>query len=138
MGGVRLKAARGYISSALKKSRHLRQNMTDAEKKLWRGLRKEQVNESKFRRQFPVGKYIVDFVCLETRLVIEVDGGQHQWQNERDEIRDSWLQSQNFTVVRFWNNEVLENFDGVMAKIMYAMEQPAPHPSLPPRGVKDE
>jgi very-short-patch-repair endonuclease len=129
-GGERVKSAKNNISLALSRSRQLRQNMTDAEKKLWRGLRKNQIYEQKFRRQFPIGKYIVDFICLEARLIVEVDGGQHQDQRKYDEKRDAWLKGQNFNVLRFWNNDVLENFEGVMAIIMNTLEPSAP-PSQP-------
>jgi very-short-patch-repair endonuclease len=130
-----VKPAKKIISLSLLRSRQLRKNMTDAEKKLWRGLRKNQINEHKFRRQFSLGKYIVDFVCLELKLIIEVDGGQHQDQSTYDEKRDAWLRSQNFNVLRFWNNEVLQNFEGVIEKILYEMEQPAPPiPTFPREG----
>lgn len=97
-------------------SRKLRNNLTEAEKYLWYILRAENLGV-KFRRQTLIGKYIVDFVCYEKKLVIELDGGQH-YQNADDIIRDQWLRSQDFVVLRFWNNEVLENRDGVVLKII--------------------
>jgi very-short-patch-repair endonuclease len=96
-------------------AKNLRNNLTQAEKHLWYVLRVENLGV-KFRRQAPIGKYIVDFVAYEKKLVIELDGGQH-YESEDDKVRDEWLQSQGFTVVRFWNNEVLENRDGVVLKI---------------------
>jgi very-short-patch-repair endonuclease len=118
------------LAPKLAKARQLRKNMTDAEKKLWSGLRRNQLGEYKFRRQFPLGKYIVDFVCLESRLIIEVDGGQHQENRTYDEQRDAWLSSQKFNVLRFWNNEVLENYEGVMEKILSTLKNLTP-PSQP-------
>ncbi len=97
-------------------SRKLRNNLTDAEKYLWYVLRAENLGY-KFRRQEPIGSYIVDFVAYEKKLIIELDGGQH-YQNEDDKVRDVWLEEQGFKVLRFWNNEVLENREGVVLKIM--------------------
>jgi len=107
----------------------LRKNMTDAEQRLWSCLKRKQVNDYKFRRQFPLGRYIVDFVCLEARLIIEVDGGQHAEQAGHDEMRDKWLASQRFRVLRFWNNDVLRETDAVVEKIARALNAPPPHPS---------
>jgi len=95
-------------------SRKLRRNSTDAEKLIWRHLRAKQLGGLKFKRQTLIGTYIVDFVCFEKDLVIELDGGQHTEQLEKDSARDSWLQSQGFKVLRFWNNEVFENTEGVL------------------------
>lgn len=103
------------------RSRALRNNLTEAEKYLWYLLRRKQINSLKFRRQAVIGKYIVDFVCFEKNLVVEVDGSQH-YQSEHDIIRDAWLQSQGFKVIRFWNNEVLENRDGVLEKIIESLK----------------
>ena len=80
---------------------------TDAKKAIWRQLRNRQVGDYKFRRQVPLGPYIVDFVCFEQRLVVEIGGGQHQAQADYDNERTEWLKSQGFRVLRFWNNEVL-------------------------------
>ena len=111
-------------------SRNLRNDMTDAEKKLWTALRGRQLNGFKFRRQHPAGNYILDFVCLEAMLVIELDGGQHQQQQFYDQQRDSWLVAQGFRVLRFWNNEVLNQFDSVCEEIWRGLEKFAP-PSQP-------
>ena len=91
----------------------LRSNMTDAERRLWYLLRAHRFRGYKFKRQLPVGPYIVDFICLAERLIIEVDGGQHV-DSQSDLHRDHWLKDQGFRVLRFWNNEVLNNSDGVL------------------------
>jgi very-short-patch-repair endonuclease len=84
----------------------------------------------KFRRQEPIGSYIVDFVCFEKRLIVELDGGQHQQQISGDKQRDAWFASQGFRVLRFWNNEVLTNIDGVLTQIFQiCYESPSPQPS---------
>lgn len=79
----------------------------------------------------------MDFVCLEARLVIEVDGGQHADENYGDAQRDAWLKSQNFRVLRYWNNQVLTELDAVLEDIARVLESAPPHPSLPPRGGKE-
>jgi very-short-patch-repair endonuclease len=108
-------------------ARALRNNMTDAESKLWYRLRAHRFNGASFRRHMPIGRYIADFVCLQARLIVEVDGGQHS--TESDAARDAWLRSQNFHVIRFRNNDVNANLDGVMQVIAEALAQAAP-PSL--------
>lgn len=87
---------------------------------LWSKLRSRQFENLKFRRQHPIGKYIVDFVSLEKKIVIEVDGGHHNEQSnvENDKQRTDWLESEGFRVIRFWNNDILLNMDGVIAKII--------------------
>ena len=96
-------------------ARMLRRNMTDVERILWSKIRNKQLGV-KFRRQQPLGKYIVDFICFEERLIIEVDGGQHS-ENTQDTIRDKWLKTNGFQVLRFWNNDVLKNLNGVLGII---------------------
>ena len=114
---------------ALLNAKSMRRSPTDAEAMLWRHLRAHRLSGSKFRRQQPIGPYIVDFVCLERRIVIEVDGGQH-FGSEVDERRDAWLRDQNFRVLRFWNNDVLQNIEGVLEKILsFVTESPLPNPS---------
>ena len=103
----------------------LRKRPTDAEQLLWRHLRLKQMEGFKFRRQQPIDNYIVDFVCFEKRLVIEVDGGQHATQ-EKDALRDKYLQQQGFNVLRFWNNEVLQNINGVLEVIRERCLSPSP------------
>ncbi|MBF0123318.1 MAG: endonuclease domain-containing protein [Candidatus Omnitrophica bacterium] len=109
----------------------LRRDSTEAEKCLWNVLRSKSMG-FRFRRQAVIGRYIVDFVCFEKKLVVEVDGGQHD-QSQGDVSRDEWLQGQGFKVLRFWNNEVLENLDGVFQKIEGYLESPPLVPS-PQRG----
>ncbi|HEX5022491.1 MAG TPA: DUF559 domain-containing protein [Candidatus Binatia bacterium] len=95
----------------------LRKDPTDAERLLWQKLRFWQVDGFKFRRQQPLGNYIVDFVCLEKRFIVEVDGGQHAERMDYDRQRDAWLHDQGFVVLRFWNHDVLKNTDGVVERI---------------------
>jgi len=104
------------------RARTLRKNPTEAEKVLWSHLRFWQVDGYKFRRQQPIGNYIVDFVCLEKKLIIELDGGQHAEQNDYDARRDAWLREQGFTVLRFWNNDVLQNVSSVKDAILSELE----------------
>jgi very-short-patch-repair endonuclease len=104
------------------RARVLRKNPTKTEKILWGHLRFWQVDGYKFRRQQPLGKYIVDFVCLEKKLIIELDGGQHAEQSSYDAERDAWLRDQGFSVLRFWNNDVLQNLSGVKDTILSKME----------------
>ncbi len=105
--------------------------MTDAELRLWSRLRGDQLGGYRFRRQAPMGAYIVDFVCLRARLVVELDGGQHATAAERDERRTAWLESRGFKVLRFWNTDVLRNPDGVLETISASL---TPSPALPARG----
>jgi very-short-patch-repair endonuclease len=91
--------------------------MTDAEQRLWRAIRLGQLNGLKFRRQYPAGNYILDFVCLAARLVVELDGSQHAEQCAYDAIRTAWLETQGFKVLRFWNNDVMTNLSGVLTVI---------------------
>ncbi|MGH7887599.1 MAG: endonuclease domain-containing protein [Candidatus Binatia bacterium] len=104
------------------RARALRRNPTDAEKFLWRGLRFWQIDGYKFRRQQPLGRYIVDFICFEKKLIIEIDGGQHAEQVKYDAERDAWLCAQGFSVLRFWNNDVLQNINGVKESILSKLE----------------
>lgn len=93
--------------------------MTEAEKQIWYFLQAKNFKGLKFRRQEPIGKYIVDFVCFQKKLIIEIDGGQHgDTIRTSDLVRDKWLKSQGFKVLRFWNNEVMENKDGVVAEVI--------------------
>ena len=107
----------------LYQSRSLRRDSTDAEKKLWRKLRARQLAGAKFRRQHPLGPYILDFYCAEARLAIELDGGQHAFeeQSRHDEQRSRYLAEQGIQELRFWNNEVLKNTEGVLQKIWSAL-----------------
>jgi very-short-patch-repair endonuclease len=118
-------------------SRSLRRNQTEAEKRLWRSLRSRELNGCKFRRQQPIGPYIVDFCCLERRLVIEVDGGQHAMLKETDERRTAFLEKEGFRVVRFWDNEVLKNTVGVLETIAERLGSPPSPPPSPLGGEGD-
>jgi len=107
------------------KRRCLRKNVTDAEQKLWSILRNRQVASLKFLRQYGVGPYILDFYCPERRLAIEVDGGQHAdvYGRRHDAQRDSYLRELNIRVIRFWNNDVLQNIEGVWKMIKEETEK---------------
>ena len=113
---------------SIRKAKELRQNRTDAEKRLWGRLRRKRVDGFRFRQQAPIGKYIVDFVCFEAKLVVELDGGQHVEQAEYDAKRTGWLESQGFQVLRFWNNEVLGNIEGVEETIQRVLLNTGIHP----------
>lgn len=95
--------------------------MTDAEKALWQRLRNGQFHGVRFRRQAVIGRFIADFASYEPKLVIELDGGQHAEQASYDDKRSAWLAAEGFTVLRFWNNDVLANLDGVVATIEEAL-----------------
>lgn len=99
-----------------KTARKLRSNMTDAEKRLWSRLRGRQLENTKFVRQFPIGRAVADFACRSAKLVIELDGGQHA-DNTADEARTKMIEAHGYTVIRFWNNDVLSNTDGVLEEI---------------------
>src|SRR5262245_27816914 len=117
MGGAKL--------SKTSTARRLRRNATIAEQRLWYKLRSRSLGGMKFVRQEPIGPYIVDFVCRELRLIVEVDGGQHN-DSQRDTIRDQWLREHGYRVLRFWNNDVLQNTDGVLEAIAEATCAPSP------------
>ncbi len=102
-------------------ARALRRDLTDAERLLWRHLRNRGLYGHKFRRQHPVGRYVVDFVCIEEGVVVELDGGQHSKQVIEDEERTLYLESKGFQVLRFWNNDVLTNAEGVLKTIASAL-----------------
>ena len=116
--------------------------MSDAEWKLWQSLRRGQIDGYRFRRQHPIGSYVTDFVCLEKRLIIEVDGGQHadEEQIEHDAKRTGWLETQGFHVLRYWTNDVTENLSGVLDMIWLALQELpiARDRPPPPRRAKDE
>nr|VFJ96659.1 MAG: Very-short-patch-repair endonuclease [Candidatus Kentron sp. LFY] len=119
------------------RARSLRQNATDAEKLLWRHLRNRQLSGFKFRRQMPVEPYIVDFACLEAKLIIELDGGQHAEQQTYDQNRSRVLGSRGYRVLRFWNNEMLRDMDAVLERIRMVLLD-APHPGPLPEGEGDK
>ena len=117
-------------------AKELRKRSADAEKLLWKYLRLEQLEGLKFRRQQPIDNYIVDFVCLKKRIIIEVDGGQHSEEKEKDRERDNYLKKQGFEVLRFWNNEVLTNVEGVLEVIRGNCLKHPPLNPLPSREGK--
>lgn len=112
-------------------ARRLRREMTLAERRLWEIVRMRQIDGQRFRRQFPIGPYVVDFACIEARLVLEADGGQHM-DSPSDAVRDAHLRKRGFRVLRFWNNEILANPEGVRESIVRRLAEACPHPDLPP------
>ncbi len=114
----------------IERARELRQRSTDAERRLWRYLRNRQLAGVKFRRQVPIGPYIVDFLAAEPGLVVEIDGGQHALQQDYDRRRTAWLEAQGYRVIRLWSNEALSNTEGVVEAIATALaKRPSPRPS---------
>jgi len=105
-------------------AKKLRKSSTDAERLLWSRLRSKQIEGLKFRRQQPIGNHIVDFVCFEKKVIIEADGGQHS--TEVDAERDRWLEEQGFKILRFWNNDILKNINGVSEVIRKTCSSPSP------------
>jgi very-short-patch-repair endonuclease len=99
------------------RSRTLRRDVTDVERRLWSKLRNAQIDGASFRRQHPAGRYILDFYCPALQLAIELDGGQHAQTSSRDQQRDEWLKQSGVTVLRFWNSDVTENLSGVLEVI---------------------
>ena len=119
--------------TTLERAKALRSGMTEAERMLWRHLRAKRFGV-KFTRQVPIGPYVADFAARQARLVIEVDGGQHSI--ETDAVRTAFLEGQGYRVIRFWNNDVLGNIDGVMERIGEVLRQaPLPHPL--PKGARE-
>jgi very-short-patch-repair endonuclease len=109
-------------TDTLPKAKALRRDMTAAEKKLWLHLRNRQLSDAVFRKQVPIGPYIADFCCLKSRLVIEIDGGQHD-ESKSDAVRDAWLIKNGYRVLRVWNNDVTKNIEGVLLEIAAALAQ---------------
>jgi very-short-patch-repair endonuclease len=124
------------------RARQLRLSQTEVEKRLWYRIHSRQIETCKFRRQGVIGRYIADFVCFERQLVIEPDGGQHASTIESDSRRTAWLNSQGYIVLRFWNNDVVENIAGVLERIAEELRQPtasggSPHPGPLPQGERE-
>ena len=121
------------ISKLRNRAKEMRFQPTEAERRLWQLLRAHRFSGYKFKQQVPIDFYIADFVCFARRLIIEVDGGQHA-ESEHDARRDAFLRSQGFRVLRFWNNDIFENEEGVSELILSALRsRPLPNPS-PARG----
>ncbi|RQO43113.1 DNA methyltransferase [Variovorax sp. KBW07] len=117
------------------RARSLRETPTDAESLLWYHLRDRRMADHKFRRQRPIGPYFADFACLEAKLIVELDGGQHLEAAAYDENRTRFMQAQGYRVLRFWNNEVLTQTDVVRERILQALQEDNPHPNpLPQAG----
>jgi len=116
------------------RARTLRQNMTEVERRLWQILRSHQINGYRFRRQVPIGRYIADFAYHEARLIVEIDGGRHDRSSPRETERSEFLQSEGYRVLRFWNNEVRENLDGLQQTILDELRRATPTPTLPHHG----
>ncbi len=116
-------------------ARRLRREMTDAERRLWYYLRGRRLGGCRFRRQRPMGPYFADFVCLERRLIVELDGGQHAEQTvEHDRERTRFLTEKGFAVLRFWDNEVFKNPAGVLETVRLALEERRPRAAITPPG----
>ena len=119
-------------------ARYLRHNQTNTELKLWYLLRNRLLASHKFRRQHPIGPYIVDYCCMKKRLIIELDGGQHAAQIEKDGKRTQYLKSKGYRVLRFWDNEVLTQTKEVLETILAELEKPSPRPLPKGEGNKKE
>jgi very-short-patch-repair endonuclease len=125
-------AMRGRDDKTIRITRRLRANQTDAETVLWNRVRNRQIDGHKFVRQEPIAGYVCDFVCRERRLVVEVDGGQHN-ESAADVVRDSRLGEEGYRVLRFWNNDVLGNIEGVLITIQSELQGIEPlTPTLSP------
>ncbi len=118
-------------------ARKLRSETTDAESRLWNALRNRQMNGFKFKRQVPFGRYIADFICVEAKLIIEADGGQHAQQVETDEIRSKYLEAGGYRVLRFWKNAVIQNLEGALETIARELAKKTPSPRPSPQGERE-
>jgi very-short-patch-repair endonuclease len=116
-------------------ARSLRRNMTDAERLLWQHLRNRQMDGWKFRRQHPLGPFVVDFICLEKKIIVEVDGSQHAIHIKEDAERSRYLEGQGYRIIRFWNNDVFKGIDSVL-EVIYRELSKDPSPSLSPEGER--
>jgi len=119
---------KGNTQRGKRNARALRKSETDAERKIWQQLRSRSLNGAKFRRQHPVGPYIVDFIYINEKLIIELDGGQHQQQQAYDVQRTAFLEMAGYQVMRFWDNDVLLRTESVMQAIHNAVVTPHPNP----------
>jgi very-short-patch-repair endonuclease len=132
-GGSRRLTDEGSVGRTQRFAKQLRKDMTDAEKKLWYALRDRRFENFKFRRQVPIGKYIADFVCQDCKLIVEVDGSQHE-ESEHDKERDAWLTYIGYRVLRFWNIDTFKALDGTLLAILDALNE-TPHPSRAARAT---
>ena len=140
--GAKIMPSSRRTDGRVPRARRLRRDATAAERKLWQLLRQTSLHGTHFRRQATLGPYFADFACHESRLVIEVDGGQHALPANvaADEVRTSYFRTNGYTVLRFWNNDVLDNIEGVMTVILEAISRqgvvvpPTPDPSPPQAG----
>ncbi|HTQ39693.1 MAG TPA: endonuclease domain-containing protein [Pirellulales bacterium] len=114
------------MNKSLPRAKKLRRSLTDTERFVWSRMRGRRFAQFKFRRQVPLGEYIVDFVCFKQRLIIELDGGQHSVQQSYDAQRTCWLESQGFAVLRFWNHDVLQDWDTVAEVIWQKLQTEPP------------
>ncbi len=119
------------MKASPKTTRRLRRNQTDAERILWFRLRDRRLGGWKFRRQFPIDRFVVDFFCADAHLIVEPDGGQHGVRTEADAQRTKILEAMGYLVRRYWNNEVTRNIDGVLEEINAALERHRPEPPHP-------
>jgi len=122
-------------------ARSLRKRQTDAEQRLWTRLRDRRLLGFKFRRQHSIGRYIADFYCAEARFVIELDGGQHANDRVRDAERTAILEREGYRVLRFWDNDVFQNLEGVLQRIVEALDPhlgTTPHPNPLPIGEREQ
>ncbi len=129
------------MASNIRRARNLRRNQTDAERVLWFRLCDRRLRGLKFRRQLPIDKYVVDFCCEDAHLVIEIDGGQHASAKSADATRTKVLEAMGYLVLRFWNNEILGNIDGVLEVILSTLKQHSsepPHPAPLPTGEREK
>jgi very-short-patch-repair endonuclease len=125
------------MKASSRTARRLRRNQTDAERILWFRLRDRRLDGWKFRRQFPIDRFVVDFFCADAHLIVELDGGQHAVQAAADAQRTKILEAMGYLVLRYWNNDVMQNIDGVVEDITTTLERhrsEPPHPTLSPTG----
>ena len=119
----------------IKYARRLRKDITDTENEMWKHLRNRHLMGMKFRRQYPIGKYILDFACVEKKVGIELDGGQHAIMQAKDRERDLFLKDKGYSIIRVWNNESLKNTEAILGYIVYELNKKCPHPDpLPQAG----
>ena len=125
------------MASRVPTARKLRRNQTDAERALWFRLRDRRLNGLKFRRQMPIASYVVDFCCEAARLIVELDGGRHSQISKEDAKRTAVLEAHGYLVLRFWNNDVLRNIDGVVESVVNTLRPIPPHPNPLPNGERE-